>query len=156
MTNSFTRLAFKVNSNTEGNSTIKKLAVPWLNQIQFSDKTSEQVDSFLPRNHQLHKPANRYGRVKKMTIKFYILTLLTFCSLTLFAQNGPSIINDSDGFTNVRLGSGTEFEVIDTLFNEDFFYFKLEENSDWAKVTVWKGRQIEGFIHKSRIQEVKT
>jgi hypothetical protein len=71
------------------------------------------------------------------------------------AQNGPAIINDSDGFTNVRIGPSTDDEVIDTLFNEDFFYFTLVENSDWAKVTAWKGRQIEGFIHKSRIQEVK-
>ena len=88
-------------------------------------------------------------------LKLYILTFLTFCSVALFAQNGPAIINDSDGFTNVRSGPGSDFEVIDTLFNEDFFYFKLASNSNWAKVTAWKGRQIEGFIHKSRIEEVK-
>ncbi|MBT8326713.1 MAG: SH3 domain-containing protein [Bacteroidia bacterium] len=87
--------------------------------------------------------------------KYYILTLLIFCSISVLAQNGPSIIKDSDGFTNVRSGPGTHFDVIDTLFKEDFFYFKFENNSDWAKVTAWKGRQIEGFIHKSRIQEVK-
>ncbi len=90
-----------------------------------------------------------------MTLKHYILTILTFCSLSLLAQNGPAIIKDSDGFTNVRSGPGTDFKVIDTLYNEDFFYFKFDENKDWTKVTAWKGRQIEGFIHKSRIQELK-
>jgi hypothetical protein len=86
----------------------------------------------------------------------YILTILTFfCSLTLFAENKLAIINDPDGFTFVRSGQGREFKVADTLFTEDFFYFQFVDNSDWAKVTAWKGRQIEGFIHKSRIQEVE-
>ena len=87
--------------------------------------------------------------------KYYILTLLVFLSWSLLAQNGPAIIKDPDCFTNLRGGPGKDFEVIDTLFNEDFFYFKYENDSDWVKVTAWKGRQIEGFIHKSRIQEVK-
>jgi hypothetical protein len=97
----------------------------------------------------------RYGQLKMAKLKLYILTLLIFCSLSLLAQNGPAIIKDSDGFTNVRSGPGTENEVIDTLFNEDFFYFTPVKSSDWVKVTAWKGRQIEGFIHKNRIQQVK-
>lgn len=80
---------------------------------------------------------------------------MTLCSLSILAQREPAIINDYDGFTNVRSGPGTSFEVIDTLFNEDFFYFKFDDNSDWAKVTAWKGIQIDGFIHKNRIQKVK-
>ena len=98
---------------------------------------------------------DRYGQAKMITLKYYILNLLIFCSVSLLAQNGPAIISDSDGFTNVRSGPGTDFKVIDTLFDEDFFYFKFENNSDWAMVTAWKGRQIKGFIHKSRIQEIK-
>jgi hypothetical protein len=65
------------------------------------------------------------------------------------------MINDADGFANVRSGPGKSFNVVDTLYKDDFFYFKFVENSDWAQVTAWKGRQIEGFLHKSRIQEVK-
>lgn len=97
----------------------------------------------------------RYGQAKMTKTKYYIFTLLIFCSLSLLAQNVPAIIKDSDGFTNVRSGPGSDFDVIDTLLNEDFFYFKFVNNSAWVKVTAWKGRQIEGFIHKSRIQEVK-
>jgi hypothetical protein len=89
-------------------------------------------------------------------MKNYILTILTFfCSLTLFAENKLAIINDPDGFTYVRNGQGKGFKVVDTLFIEDFFYFQFVDNSEWAKVTAWKGRQVEGFVHKSRIQEVE-
>ena len=42
-----------------GNSGFKKLAVQWLNQVQFSNQTFVLVDSFVLRNHQLLKPAKR-------------------------------------------------------------------------------------------------
>lgn len=90
------------------------------------------------------------------TMRNYILTILIFfCSLTLFAENKLAIINDKDGFTYVRSGQGKNFKVVDTLFTDDFFYFRYIDNSEWAKVTAWKGRQIEGFVHKSRVQEFK-
>jgi uncharacterized protein YgiM (DUF1202 family) len=88
-------------------------------------------------------------------LKYYILTFVSFCSLSLLAQSELAIINDSDRFTNVRSGPGTSFEVIDTLFNEDFFYFKFDDNSDWAKVTAWKGKQIEGFIQEVKSLEIQ-
>ncbi len=84
------------------------------------------------------------------------MTILVFiCSLTLFAENKLAIINDPDGFTFVRSGQGKEFKVVDTLFSDDFFNFQFIDNSDWAKVSTWKGRQIEGFICRSRIQEIE-
>ena len=89
-----------------------------------------------------------------MTARIYILSILTFfCSLTLLAESRLAIINDPDGFTFVRSGPGIEFNVVDTLFAEDYFYFQLTEGSEWVKVTAWKGKQIDGFVHKSRIQE---
>ena len=42
-----------------GNSGFKKLAVQWLNQVQFFNQTFVQVDSFVLRNRQLLKPAKR-------------------------------------------------------------------------------------------------
>jgi len=41
------------------NSTYKKLAVQWLNQVQFSNQNFVQVDSFVLRNRQLLVAANR-------------------------------------------------------------------------------------------------
>ncbi len=45
------------------NSGFKKLAVQWLNQVQFSNQTFVQVDSFVLRNRQLLKPAKRYTQL---------------------------------------------------------------------------------------------
>ncbi|MDP2692513.1 MAG: SH3 domain-containing protein [bacterium] len=96
------------------------------------------------------------GKLKMTTMKNYILTILTFfCSLTLFSENKLAIVNDTEGITNVYSGPGTGFKVVDTLYTDDFFYFQFVDNSEWAKVTAWKGRQIEGFIHTSRIHEVE-
>ena len=44
------------------NSGFKKLAVLWLNEVQFSNQTLVLVDSFVLRNRQLLKPANRYSQ----------------------------------------------------------------------------------------------
>ena len=46
---------------TGANSGFKKLAVQWLNEVQFSNQTFVQVDSLVLRNRQLLKPANRYA-----------------------------------------------------------------------------------------------
>jgi hypothetical protein len=41
------------------NSTYKKLAVQWLNEVQYFNQTFVQVDSFVLRNRQLLVAANR-------------------------------------------------------------------------------------------------
>jgi len=48
--------------NTAGNSTYKKLAVQWLNEVQFFNQTFVQVDSFVLRNRQLLIAAKRYSQ----------------------------------------------------------------------------------------------
>ena len=42
------------------NSTYKKLAVQWLNEVQFFNQTFVQVDSLVVQNRQLLIAANRY------------------------------------------------------------------------------------------------
>jgi hypothetical protein len=42
------------------NSTYKKLAVQWLNEVQFFNQTFVQVDSFVLRNRQLLIAAKRW------------------------------------------------------------------------------------------------
>jgi len=43
------------------NSTYKKLAIQWLNEVQFFNQTLVQVESFVLRNRQLLLAANRYA-----------------------------------------------------------------------------------------------
>ena len=47
---------------TSHNSTYKKLAVQWLNEVQFFNQNFVQVDSFVLRNRQLLIAAKRYGQ----------------------------------------------------------------------------------------------
>ena len=54
------RFNYSVDRRPACNSGFKKLAVQWLNQVQFSNQTFVQVDSFVLRNRQLLKPAKRY------------------------------------------------------------------------------------------------
>jgi hypothetical protein len=46
------------------NSTYKKLAVQWLNKVQFFNQTFVQVESFVLRNRQLLIAANRWHQLK--------------------------------------------------------------------------------------------
>ncbi|MFN8366734.1 MAG: hypothetical protein U0Y96_05770 [Candidatus Kapaibacterium sp.] len=48
-----------VDRRPAGNSTYKKLAVQWLNEVQFFNQNFVQVDSFVLRNRQLLIAANR-------------------------------------------------------------------------------------------------
>jgi hypothetical protein len=53
--------ALWIDRRASGNSGFKKLAVQWLQEVQFSNQTFVQVDSFVLRNRQLLKPAKRYA-----------------------------------------------------------------------------------------------
>jgi hypothetical protein len=52
-------LTMMVDRRPAYNSTYKKLAVQWLNEVQFFNQTFVQVDSFVLRNRQLLIAANR-------------------------------------------------------------------------------------------------
>ena len=94
-----------------------------------------------------------------MKHKIYILTILFFyCSLTLFAEEKLAMINDADGFTNIRSGKGKEFSIIATIDKDEFFYCEMTEKDEWIKIIAlkWiKGKMVEGYIHRSRIQLVE-
>ncbi len=53
-------LTMMVDRRPAYNSTYKKLAVQWLNEVQFFNQTFVQDDSFVLRNRQLLIAAKRY------------------------------------------------------------------------------------------------
>jgi hypothetical protein len=53
-------LTMTVDRRPAYNSTYKKLAVQWLNEVNFFNQTFLQVDSFVLRNRQLLIAAKRY------------------------------------------------------------------------------------------------
>lgn len=62
-------------------------------------------------------------------------------------------IDDPDGYTNMRSGKGTNYEVIEKIMEDDIFDYYPTNESNW-----WKVKNLttcnEGYVHKSRIQPV--
>lgn len=91
--------------------------------------------------------------------KKYILFILTiFCISKAFADNKLARINDPDGFTNIRSGQGKDFSIVATIDTTDFFYCDPTTKNDWVKIGAMKwqnGKQIEGYIHRTRIQLIE-
>ena len=93
-----------------------------------------------------------------------IFLFLTFLHLSADCQKHKTgIINDPDGYTNVRVGKGTSFEVIDKLYTDELFTYVDSTDQGWLKIWITKCNcdtphrlynQIEGYVHRSRIQDV--
>ena len=63
-----------------------------------------------------------------------------------------AVINDPDGYTNIRAGKGSESEIIDRAEWGEFFAV-ISAESEWWKVLSPSGKI--GFMHYSRVTIVK-
>lgn len=79
-----------------------------------------------------------------------LATLLAFIYFnTAFAQ--VAIVNDRDGFTNIREKASIQSKIVDTVSNGRLVYcFKEEAKGDWLPVD-YNGEIYTGYIHKSRV-----
>ena len=93
------------------------------------------------------------------------LFLITYLNL----QGQVAIINDKDGFTNVRRSPERNAEIIYELKANQIFWFGEEdfysENIDWVMVEIPKNKysiecgsldNLTGYVHKSRIKPLNT
>lgn len=76
-----------------------------------------------------------------------LLIALNTASMTA-PYTETAIINDPDGYTNVRAQPSGKSKVIARLYDNEPFY-TYQQNGDWWQVKTKSG--IEGYMHKSRI-----
>lgn len=84
-------------------------------------------------------------------------TLATLLALIYFSTASAqiAIINDRDGFTNIREKASSQSKIVDTLSNGRLVYcFKGEAEGDWLPVD-YNGKTYSGYIHKSRVQLIE-
>ena len=65
----------------------------------------------------------------------------------------PAIINDSDGYVNVRSGKSSQSKIVGRIKERQIFFFIPSLKSDWWQVFLPNG--ILGYVHKSRIREYR-
>jgi len=84
----------------------------------------------------------------------FILIAWTSFNVNLFAEMKLAIIKDTDGFTNIRSGQGSKYEIIGQIKSSEFFYYE-QSNGDWYAVIAFQwlpnGEQLKGYVYKSRI-----
>ena len=62
------------------------------------------------------------------------------------------VINDKDGFTNVRKEANPKSKVVSTILEgQDFWYLEIGDSDWWY---VYKNDEAKGYMHKSRIREI--
>lgn len=62
------------------------------------------------------------------------------------------IINDKDGYTNVREAPSNEAKVIDKITDKEYFYYVPNSHNDWLQVSRKDDiKTVIGYVHKSRI-----
>jgi hypothetical protein len=62
------------------------------------------------------------------------------------------VINDKNGYTNVREAPSNDAKVIDKITDKEYFYYVPNSNSDWWQVSRKDDiKAIVGYVHKSRI-----
>ncbi len=61
-----------------------------------------------------------------------------------------AIIQDPDGYTNVRNGMSTNSKIIDRLFEGEHYEVFPSSDSNWW--VVYTQSNVKGYVHKSRIK----
>ena len=82
--------------------------------------------------------------------RFFLGLLIILASARLAAGQTRGVIEDPDGFVNVRADKNTDSTVIAKVKVGEPFTFERDGDADWCKVTLRSGKT--GWMHYSRIR----
>ena len=87
-----------------------------------------------------------------MTKKLLLISAI-FISFRSYSQEYYGIINDPDGYTNIRRSPSTKAEITGKILTNEIFYIEgLSEN--WFKINLIEENYNGGYIHSSRVQRL--
>jgi hypothetical protein len=86
---------------------------------------------------------------------------LLFLFITLTWTNVESqilsVIDDPDGYTNIREGKGTNTKIIGRIYEDEVFHHEGYGDNQWYEIYYSNnGEYLQGFVHKSRIVEIRS
>lgn len=90
---------------------------------------------------------------KTILVGITILFSGQFLGQYLYHDHRVAIIQDQDGYTNVREGQSLNSNIIDTLESSEFFLYQSGDTTDWVLVWTFSKGGL-GYVHKSRILDV--
>src|SRR5689334_24048275 len=82
--------------------------------------------------------------------RFILGLFMILASTRLAAGQTRGVIEDPDGFVNVRADKSAESAVIAKVKVGEPFTFEREDDADWCKVTLRSGKT--GWMHYTRIR----
>jgi len=93
------------------------------------------------------------NKIQTVIIFMISWAAIFFIPLDALCKVELAIINDPDGYTNIREGQGTHTKILAKIVKDEIFYFIPSKISPWWEASKING--IKGYVHKSRIYPLK-
>lgn len=90
---------------------------------------------------------------KQLKLTIYSSILLAILNIhSVYSQNYYGIINDTDGYTNIRSKPSSSSEIKAKIFDYEFFQV-LDKSKDWWLVKTTDA--VKGYMHRSRVRIIE-
>lgn len=80
-----------------------------------------------------------------------LLEGIIYAELPIHKMKWIGIINDKDGYVNVRQAAELNSKVVRKIYKNETFYYTPIGGSDWWPISINEGGAYIGFIHKSKV-----